>query len=126
MGEAMLESIRARIQIILESGRDLHPTSPRRRRRRSHRPHRRPASAAPPSGGRAATGRIVSQSKSRRGLVIDVSTASRDFRALVDHECLTAQGETKARYYNAADKLTAVHSSIRATGAKRDTTELFG
>ena len=60
------------------------------------------------------------------GVTIDVSTASRDFRSLVDHELLTAQGETKGRYYIAADKLTAVHSSIRATRSKRDATDLFG
>ena len=60
------------------------------------------------------------------GVKIDVSTASRDFRSLVDHELLTAQGETKGRYYTAADKLTAVHSSLRATRAKRDTTDLCG
>lgn len=59
------------------------------------------------------------------GVSIDISTASRDFRALVARELLTAQGETRGRYYTATEKLKAVNAEIRAGRPKRDTADLF-
>lgn len=42
-------------------------------------------------------------------------TASRDLRAMVDHELLHAIGERRARYYLAGDVLTKLREEIRAS-----------
>ena len=59
------------------------------------------------------------------GVEIDISTASRDFRALVARELLTPQGETRGRFYLAGDRLKAIRAEIRANRPKRERNDLF-
>lgn len=56
---------------------------------------------------------------------IDISTASRDFRALVRLGLLVPRGETRGRYYLASDDLKAVLDDIRKSRPRRDRTDLF-
>lgn len=46
-------------------------------------------------------------------------TASRDLKAMVDHELLEAVGERRARYYLGAKSLTDLRAQIRATRAPK-------
>jgi len=63
--------------------------------------------------------------KESEGVEIDISTASRDFRALVKFGLLTPQGETRGRYYTGTEKLRAVQALVRGGRPKRDTADLF-
>jgi Fic family protein len=63
--------------------------------------------------------------KESEGDDIDISTASRDFRALVDRGFLMPRGETRGRYYLASDELKAVLADIRKGRPTRDRADLF-
>lgn len=64
--------------------------------------------------------------KESEGDDIEVSTARRDFRALVARGLLIPRGETRGRYYLASDDLKAVLGDIRAGRPARDRADLFG
>lgn len=59
------------------------------------------------------------------GAAIDVSTASRDFRSLVARDLLVSRGETRGRYYLAAERLKAVLGDIQRGQPTRDRADLF-
>lgn len=63
--------------------------------------------------------------KESEGSEIDISTASRDFRALVARGLLIPKGETRGRYYLASDDLRAVLGDIRKSRPGRDKADLF-
>lgn len=59
------------------------------------------------------------------GVEIDIATASRDFRALVNKELLVSRGETRGRFYIPGERLHALRMELRAERPPRDTVDLF-
>jgi Fic family protein len=56
---------------------------------------------------------------------IDVQTASRDLRALVEVGLLESRGETRGRLYVGTLVLRQVHTEVRAMKPRRETVDLF-
>jgi Fic family protein len=56
---------------------------------------------------------------------IDVQTASRDLRTLVEAGLLQSQGETRGRVYVGTPVLREVYMAVRAMKPKRETVDLF-
>jgi len=52
-------------------------------------------------------------------------TASRDLKAMVDADLLTAVGERRGRYYVAADEVVALRANVRATRVPKVTDDPF-
>jgi len=59
------------------------------------------------------------------GIEIDIATASRDFRALVQKELLIPRGETRGRFYMPGDRLRELRMELRDKRPKRNTVDLF-
>jgi Fic family protein len=56
---------------------------------------------------------------------IDVQTASRDLRALVEADLLVSRGETRGRQYVATPTLRQVYVEVRSMKPARETVDLF-
>ena len=63
--------------------------------------------------------------KDSTGDEIDVQTASRDLRALVDAKLMDVRGETRGRVYVGGQILRGLFAEVRATKPKRENADLF-